>query len=198
MCIRDSTWCARRGDARKRSTPTGKTTVGALAAAERLGLVPAPFPATLTVARTVSAQALVSFRGNRYSVPPELTGAQVTVAWRLGSTTIDIATTPGPAVGARGGVVMARHRMATTGAGAMIRDDGHVLALERAAMAAATSAAPHRGKVRRPPTPAALDAAAVLVAPTGTETAAPRQAGVVVDLAIYAAAAAGRNTLPPR
>ena len=66
------TWCARRGDARKRSTPTGKTTVGALAAAERLGPVPTPFPATLSVGRTVSAQSLVSFRGNRYSVPPEL------------------------------------------------------------------------------------------------------------------------------
>ena len=192
------TWCARRGDARVRSTPTGKTTVGALAATERLGPVPAPFPATLAVERTVSAQALVSFRGNRYSVPPELTGAKVTVMLRLGSTTIDIATTPGPAVGARGGIVMARHRMATTGAGAMIRDDGHVLDLERAAMAAATSAAPHRGKVRRPPSPAALNAAAALVAPTGTETTTPRQAGVVVDLAVYAAAAAGRNTLPPR
>ena len=196
--VRLDTWCARRGDARKRSTPSGKTTVGALAAAEPLGPVPAPFPATLSVGRTVSAQALVSFRGNRYSVPPELTGAKVTVALRLGSTTIDIATTPGPTVGARGGVVMARHRMAATGAGVMIRDDGHVLALERAAMAAATSAAPHRGKVRRPPSPAARDAAAALVAPTGTETTAPRHPGVVVDLAVYAAAAAGRNTLPPR
>src|SRR5665647_1609842 len=120
------TWCARRGDARKRSTPAGKTTVGALAAAEPLGLVPAPFGATLTVARTVSAQGLVSFRGNRYSVPPELTGARVTVVLRLGSTTIDIASTPGPGLGARGGIVMARHRLATTGAGAMVRDRGHV------------------------------------------------------------------------
>jgi len=192
------TWCARRGDARKRSTPAGKTTVGALAAAERLGLVPAPFGATLSVQRTVSAQGLVSFRGNRYSVPPELTGARVTVVLRLGSTTIDIATTPGPGLGARGGIVMARHRLATTGAGAMVRDHGHVIALARAAMAAATSAPPHRGKVRRPPTQAALDAAAALVAPTGTQTAAAPAAGVVIDLAIYAAAAAGRNTLLPR
>jgi transposase len=191
------TWCARRGDARIRSTDAGKTTVGALAAAELLRPVPTPFPATLTVERTVSAQALVSFRGNRYSVPPELAGAKVAVVLRLGSTTMDIATTPGPAVGARGGIVMARHRLAPTGAGAMIRDDGHVIALERAAMTAATSAAPHRGKVRRPPSRAALDAAAALVAPTGTETAALTPA-VVVDLAVYAAAAAGRNTLPPR
>lgn len=31
-----------------------------------------PFPATLTDALTVTAQALVSWRGNHYSVPPEL------------------------------------------------------------------------------------------------------------------------------
>ena len=117
--VRLDTWCARRGDARTRSTPTGKTTVGALAVAEPLEPVPAPFPATLVVERTISAQALVSFRCNQYSVPPELTGAKVTVALRLGSTTIDIRTTPGPTVGARGGIVMARHRLATTGAGAM-------------------------------------------------------------------------------
>jgi len=191
------TWCARRGDARVRSTEAGKTTVGALAAAELLRPVPAPFPATLSVERTVSAQALVSFRGNRYSVPPELASARVSVILHLGASTVDIATTPGPAAGARGGIIIARHRLASTGAGAMIRDDGHVIALEQAAMAAATSAGPHRGKVRRPPSRTALDAAAALVAPTGTQTAALTCA-VVVDLAVYAAAAAGRNTLPPR
>ena len=42
--LRLDTWCARRGDARVRSTPTGKTTVGALAATERLGPVPAAVP----------------------------------------------------------------------------------------------------------------------------------------------------------
>lgn len=192
------TWCARRADARVRSTPEGKTTVAALAAAEPLGPVPAPFPATLSVERTVSAQGLVSFRGNRYSVPPELAGAQVTVALRLGSPTIDIATTPGPALGARDGIVMARHRLATPGAGAMIRDHGHVIALEQAAMAAATSVAPHRGKVRRPPSPAALDAAAALRAATGSKVATAHSSAVVIDLSVYAAAAAGRNTLPPR
>jgi hypothetical protein len=148
----------------------------------------------------------VSFRGNRYSVPPELSGARVTVSLRLGAATLDIATTPGPSPGARGGVVLARHRRAPTGAGVMVRDHGHVLALETAAMAAATSATAHRGKERRPPTPAALAAAELLLAPTGTGTGttaaaasspAPSQvqAGVVVDLARYAAAAAGRNTL---
>ena len=198
------TWCARRGDARARSTLEGaKTTVGALAASELLRPVPEPYPATLSVERVVSAQALVSFRGNRYSVPPELAGARVSVVLRLGSPTVDIATTPGPSVGARGGVVIARHRLAATGAGVMVRDHGHVIALELAAMGAATSAPAHRGKVRRAPTRAALDAAATITnARTGTDaTSHPDHAepsGVVVDLAIYAAAAAGRNTLAPR
>jgi transposase len=194
------TWCARRGDARTRPTETGKMTVAALAAGEPLGPVPPAFPATLTTERTVSAQALVSFRGNRYSVPPELAAARVSVVLRLGADTIDIATTPGPAVGARGGIVIARHHLAPTGAGAMIRDHGHVVALEHAAMAAATSASPHRGKVRRPPTQAALAVAPALLAGAAadgaaTPTSAQAGQGKVVDLARYAAAAAGRNTL---
>jgi transposase len=194
------TWCAKRGDARTRPTEAGKTTVGALAAHEPLGPVPLAFPATLITERTVSAQALVSFRGNRYSVPPELTAARVSVVLRLGASTIDIATTPGPAAGARGGIVIARHHLAPTGAGAMIRDHGHVVALEHAAMAAATSASPHRGKVRRPPSQAALAVAPALRTGTAADAAAPptgAQAGqgMVVDLARYAAAAAGRNTL---
>lgn len=191
-------WCARHGDARVRSTPKGKTTVGALAAAEPLRAAPAPFPATLRVARTVSAQALVSFRGNRYSVPPVLTGARVAVSLRLGASMLDIATTGGPATGARAGIVLARHRLTPAGAGVMVRDHGHVVALEAAAMAASTFAAPHRGKVRRPLTPAALAAAVPLLARNGTATSASTQGsggGVVVDLARYAAAAAGRNTL---
>ena len=193
-------WCARHGDARVRSTPAGKTTVGALAAAEPLGPVPAPFPATLSVTRTVSAQALVSFRGNRYSVPPELTGARVAVTLRLGGSSVDIATTPGAATGARGGIVLARHHLAPAGSGVMVRDQGHVQALEAAAMAASTFAAPHRGKVRRPPTAAALDLAPHLPGAGAAPTHSGSQesqgaAAVVVDLSVYAAAAAGRNTL---
>jgi len=189
---------ARRGDARIRSTDEGKTTVGALAAREPLCPAPSPFQATLIVERTVSAQALVSFRGNRYSVPPELTGAYVSLVLRLGATVVDIATTPGPTAGARGGIVIARHRLAPTGAGAMIRDHGHVVALEQAAMAAATSTPPHRGKVRRPPSTAALAAAAVLPALAGgdrgpTPAGGAPATGVVVNLAQYAAVAAGRN-----
>jgi hypothetical protein len=130
-------------------------------------------------------------------VPPELTGARVVVTVRLGASTLDIATTPGAATGARGGIVLARHRMAPAGSGVMVRDHGHVQALEAAAMAASTFAPPHRGKARRPPSPAALDLAAHLPGAGQGATSPGSQGGtaVVVDLGVYAAAAAGRNTL---
>jgi hypothetical protein len=151
------------------------------------------------VARAASAQALVAFRGNHYSVPPELARAQVTVTHRLSAAHIELATSSG--------IVVARHRLAAAGAGATVRDTGHVQALERAAMAAFTTAAPHRRKQRIPPGPAARAAAATLRA-NGSDTPAPStpdpatgtatrevSVEVVVDLARYAAAAQGRNTL---
>ena len=69
-------------------------------------------------ARTVSAQALVAFRGNTYSVPPGLAGAKVTVSHRLAVPVLDIATT--------NGTVLARHRRELDGAGVAVRDRVHV------------------------------------------------------------------------
>ena len=124
------------------------------------------------------------FAGNFYSVPPELAGAPVTVVHRLGGDHLDIINRSGTG----GTVVLARHRLAPDGAGALIRTEGHVTALNTIAMAAATTPArPHRRKERIPPGEAARAAAAAL---TGTGADA-----VVIDLARYAAAAAGRNTL---
>jgi hypothetical protein len=160
----------------------------------------APFPAVLNVARTVSAQALVSWRGNRYSVPPELAGARVRLQLRLGSGHLDITTIS--STGLTVPVVIARHRLAPDGAGVMVRDHGHVIALEHAALAASTPAAPHRSKARIPPGEAARAAAAALRVAAGAEpTPAPAAQApasgkeVVIDLARYAAAAEGRNTL---
>lgn len=181
------TWCARRGDVRLRATADGKATVATIAAREPLRPAPpAPFPATVSVARTVSAQALVSYRGNFYSVAPELARAAVTVHHRLGSPRIDIATTAG--------TVIARHNLAPAGAGAMVRDHGHVVALDQAAMTAASPAVPHRRKQRIPPGAAALAAAAALREAAG-QTAEPAAGEAVIDLTRYAAAARGRNTL---
>jgi len=189
-------WCVKRGDTRLRATADGKVSVATVAAAEPLAPVPAPYPAVLVVTRVVSAQALVSFRGNRYSVPPELHGARVTVSVRLGSTHLDIASSPSAGRPWVAPVILARHLIAPTGAGATVRDHGHVLALERSAMAASTTERPHRRKERRPPSPAALAQVATLRAcsPAG----AGERDHVLIDLAVYAAAAAGRNTLSPQ
>ncbi len=86
--------------------------------------------------------------------------------------------------------------MAPDGAGAMVRDHGHVIALDQVAMAAATPQAPHRRKQRIPPGPAARAAADALRQAAATATATGTDAKeVVIDLARYAAAAEGRNTL---
>jgi len=177
-------FCVRVGDARRRVVDGERATVAVHAESERLRVPPAPFPATLTVERKVTAQALVAFRGNRYSTPPELAQATVNVIWRLGSPFADIATPSG--------IVVARHVLAPAGAGVMVRDHGHVAALDLAAMAAATSAPAHRRKQRIPPGPAARAAAAAI---TGNNTNKNCADGTVVDLSAYAKAANGRNTL---
>jgi transposase len=171
-----------RGDTRMRATANGTSTVATVAAAEPLRPVPAaPYPVIVTETRTVSRQALVAYRGNRYSVPPELAGATVGVTLPVGADHLDITTASG--------IVIARHRLAPDGTGVVVRDHGHVLALDAAAMAAAATGRPHRRKERIPPGPAARAAADTLTGAPGTPT------GTVIDLAAYEAAALGRNTL---
>lgn len=168
-------------DGRRREGPDGSTTAAAMREAERLRpLPPTVFPVVVTEQRTATRQALVDWRGNRYSVPPELAAAKVTVHQRLGAATIDIATPSG--------TVIARHQVAEPGLGVTVRDTGHVTALERVAMAAAPPGRPHRRKERIPPGVAAQQAAAVL-----TGTAKP--VATVTDLAAYEQAAKNRNTL---
>ena len=188
---RIDTWCATKGDARRRVVlePDGvhrATTVGQLAAAEPLRPLPAPFPVTTQVARTVTAQGLVAYAGNFYSVPPELARAQVIVAVTHGSDEVHIAAAATPQV------VLARHRLIAPGTGATIREAGHVIALNTAAMTAAGEGPRHRHKRRVPPGPAALAAADALRRPATTDTTTQ---AVVIDLDTYARAATGRNTL---
>ena len=110
-------WCAQRGDARLR--PSGvDSRASVLTIAEREPLAPVPtrpFPATISEDRVVSAQALVAWRGNFYSVPPALARATVAVSQRLGECHLDIAT-----ASSGGGVVIARHELAPEGAGVMV------------------------------------------------------------------------------
>ncbi len=191
-------FCAGKGDTRLRVIDEHgtKLSVAELVTAERLRPVPAEaFPATLQVSRTVRPQALIAFRGNRYSVPPELVGQTVTVSHRLGSTSLDISATKASGQP----VVLARHRRATDGAGVTVRTDSHVRALQTAVLNTFTTAPPHRKKVRIPPGEAARAAAEQLLSARHDPHRAPSttpSSETVIDLATYAAAAANRRTLP--
>jgi transposase len=169
-------WCAAKGDARPRSRDGQRTTVGALLAAEPLAPLPAvPFPAVIEDTRVVSAQALVSWHGNRYSVPPGHAGQEVAVRHRLGAATLDVVTAAG--------TVLARHRREPDHAGVVARHDEHVAALEDKVMAArAGRGRPCSRKERRPPSAAALAEAAAVRGTAGP--AAP-----AVDFAAWAAGA---------
>ena len=164
-----------RLDARKRVLDGVSTTVGALADDEPLRRPPgATFPAELSDPRTVTAQALVSWRGNTYSVPPGLGGAQVLVCHRLGTEVVRILTA--------GRAVVAVHLRSPDGAGRVIRDEGHVAALEKKILAAFSDAPPCKHKTRRPPTAAALAEADRLRGHIAPDPATK----VVIDFAAYA------------
>jgi transposase len=159
-------FCEQTADQRDR----GGTTVAAVATGERLQpLPPLPYPATLEVERTVSAACLVSYEGNRYSVPPGLHGQRLTVRRRLGSTQIELVSGAGS--------VVATHRLAPAGQGALQRHAEHRLELEQVVLASLTTRRPCRRKANRPPGEAALAAAAALAGEPGD---------VVVSLEQYA------------
>lgn len=161
------------GDERRREG----TTVGEIARSERLIALPAtPYPATISVARQVGPSALVAYQKNRYSLPPGLEGSEVEVRHRLGEATLEIV--------AKSGACVARH-MATPGAGALVRHEGHRDALEQVVLSAFTTKRPCKRKANRPPGEGARAAAAALRADGvfGQE--------VVVDLADWARAAGG-------
>ncbi|WP_234432682.1 IS21 family transposase [Streptomyces sp. MUSC 125] len=176
-----------RMDERRRTVDGIKVTVGELAAAEPLLEIPAlPFPAELVVERTVTAQGLVPFEGNFYSVPPGLPGARVLIIHRLGEDFVNIATA------AR--AVIARHRRAIRGSGQSVRDAGHVIAMERKVLESFSDRAPCKSKVRRPPSEAALAEAEKLREQRATGSTAER---VVIDLSHYAAVADRLRHVPP-
>lgn len=161
------------------------TTVGELAAAEPLRPVPAVmFPAQLSEQRKLTPAGLVFWRGNSYSVPPGLAGAVVTVTHHLGSELLRVVTASG--------AIVAAHLRAPEGAGGLVRDAGHVAALERAVLASFTTAPPCAHQTRRPPSVAALTEAARLRGQPVTDPAHK----VVIDLAAYVAAAARLSIAP--
>jgi transposase len=158
-------FCVEIADAR----PRGDHTVGALAEAEPLVALPeAPYPAEVVEVRTVTANALVSLWGNRYSVPPGMVGSHVQIRWRLGAETFTIQ--------ARGTVIVT-HRLAPRGAQRTIRLPEHTAALENVVLATFSSERPCKRKVNRPPSDAALALAAELLGDQGADP--------VIDLDTY-------------
>lgn len=172
--------CTRLDD-RVRHRDGHKTTVAELAQHERLRAAPVlAYPAELAVVRTVSAQALVSFCGNQYSVPPGMPGAQVVVRHRLGADQLRIVSASGTTI--------AVHHRAPNGAGAVVRDQGHVRALETRVLQAFTDARPCRKKTRRPAGDAArAEATRLRGISLGASGAASSAERVVIDLSTYAA-----------
>lgn len=176
-------FCVRVGDGRTRMREGQPITVGALAEQEKLRALPdQAYPVTVQVSRIVSAQALVAFRGNFYSIGPGMREATVLVRHRLGAASLDVLT---PA-----GIVLARHHREPDGAGVIARHDEHVIALETAALQGFSGQLPCARKVRRPPSPAALAAADVL---RGEPASTPGQR-VVIDFAAYITAANAATT----
>ncbi len=171
----DRFW-ATTGDARAR--PGGRS-VGELGDSEPLQPLPVdPYPATVEVQRTVSANCTIAFRGNHYSTPPGLVGQTVTCRHRLG--TLELA------VSSAAGVLLATHRLAPPGAGRTLRLASHAAALERVVLQAFTTKRPCQRKANRPPGPQALAAARQL------QLLADHATGeVAVDLARYAELAGG-------
>lgn len=110
----------------------------------------------------------------------------MTVTHRASGTTLAVVT--------GNGVTVAVHPRRADGTGATERTDTHVTALNTAAMAASTSAAPHRSKQRIPPGPDARAAAEALRRNNSAGGGSP--AAPVIDLARYARAAESRRTLP--
>jgi hypothetical protein len=144
----DRFW-ATTGDARARP---GGHSVGELGDSEPLLPLPVePYPATVDVERTVSANCTIAFRGNHYSTPPGLVGATVTIRHRLGTLELGISSAAG--------VLLATHRLAPPGAGRTLRLPAHAAALERVVLAAFTTARPCQRKANRPPGPQAQAAA---------------------------------------
>lgn len=128
----------------------------------------APYPVTLSVERTVSANALVAAWGNRYSVPPSFIDAKVQVTHRHGAETVEIRS---------GGRTIATHRLAPRGQHRTVRLAEHAEALSNVVLAAFSTTERCARKENRPPGAAALALAEGLDPAAGADP--------VIDLDIY-------------
>src|SRR5690606_12120099 len=105
--------------------------------------------------RVVAADASVAFRGNRYSVPPGMTGLELELRHRLGTATVEVHS--------RTGACLVSHRLAPPGAHTMVRTPEHRAALQQVVLSAFSAERPCDRKANRPPGPDALAEAARLL-----------------------------------
>jgi hypothetical protein len=116
----------------------------------------------------VSNNALVSVWGNRYSTPPGLVGATVTVTYRHGADTFEIRAS---------GRIIVEHRLAPPGAHRTVRLGEHTDALQNVVLGQFTSARPCATKRNRPPSPIARAIAGQLAQASTDDP--------VIDLDVY-------------
>ena len=175
------TFCATIADDRERKTADGtKTTVGELAETEPLQALPdIPYPRALRVQRKVDQAALVSFEGNKYSVPHTLIGTTVTAQTHLGTEWLDIISAAG--------TIVAGHGLRPAGLGAIVRDREHRAALEGVILAEFTTERPCPRKPHRPPGADARAEAERLLADKGEalNSTYNNDDAVVIDLGEY-------------
>jgi transposase len=126
-----------------------------------MGLPPVPYPATIEVNRFVDDRASVAFRGNRYSVAPGLGGVELRLRHRLGTGSLEIYS---PA-----GTELVSHRLATPGAGSMVRTPEHRAALEAVVLSKFSTASSCDRKANKPPGRAALAERARLLGGAGED-----------------------------
>lgn len=129
-----------------------------------------PFPARICAVRSVTSQNLVTFRGNSYEVPFDLSGALVEVRWRLDEPYLSIVTARGAGI--------ARHALAPPGAGRVVAYTGTDVVLERSRHAVPRDSAPCRTgpAAPRPLSPAAQAEADALRGRTPRARAVPTAA----------------------
>ncbi|MFI9365185.1 Mu transposase domain-containing protein [Kitasatospora sp. NPDC053057] len=138
-------------DARRAAASGGHDGYTVPAEAVLLDLPHDPYPAKISVARAVSANGMVSYRGNVYAVPRHLHGHTVEVRRRLGDPLLTIATPRGR--------VIVQHSLAPDGASLSVIGRRNGISLERPIPAPRPAC---HSKMYTPPSAEALAAARAL------------------------------------
>ena len=149
-----------------------------------MALPAVPYPATIEVLKVVDDKASVAFRGNRYSVPPGMGGAEVTLRHRLGTGSLEVYSPSG--------VELVSHRLAQPGAGPWCAPRPTGWPSRRWCSSQFSTARPCDRKANKPPGEAAVTERERLVQGAGTEPSVDLEAmAEIIALAFPGATEAG-------